>query len=562
MVKTLALILPFAFLSSFCLGKDYSYRWVFIDKWLNKDSDVEDIKSIVKTASEHGLNGMAFGGGLDRLHFQSLSYFRRLEAVKQICKKHNVEIIPMIFSVGMGGSILTYDKNLAAGIPVKDALFVVEKGNAHLVSDPPIKIVNGEFEEYEGARLKGYNFHDRPGDVSSEDKEVFKSGNASLRFENFGKYEYGHARVMQEIKVHPYRCYRLSCWVKTEGLEPVGSLKMNINSPDGRCLQKWDPEILSTTEWQRIVTGFNSLNYNEVRVYIGVWGGKSGKFWVDDIDIQEVGLLNVLRRSGTPVVVKGEETGVVYEEGKDFAPIKDPRLNFKFDHDPPLIEILPKSRIKDGERLRVSYYHGIETVKKWQIGVCMSEPKLYEILTDQAKLIHKHLAPSKYLLSMDEIRTGGSCQACKRRNMTMGQILGDCITKQVQIIREVNPEAEVFIWSDMLDPNHNARGNYHLVEGDFAGSWKYIPKDLVIVCWHYSNHNECLRFFSSLGFRTLASANHDSGTLDTARGWLEDLERTDKACGIMYSTWSDKYELLAPFGDIVTAMGKLDKVRK
>jgi hypothetical protein len=30
----------------------------------------------------------------------------------------------------------------------------------------------------------------------------------------------------------------------------------------------------------------------------------------------------------------------------------------------------------------------------------------------------------------------------------------------------------------------------------------------------------------------------------------------------MYTTWSDKYELLAPFGDIVTAMGKPDKVHK
>jgi len=273
------------------------------------------------------------------------------------------------------------------------------------------------------------------------------------------------------------------------------------------------------------------------------------------LEIEEVGLLNILRRPGTPVAVKNKETGMVYEEGKDFAPIKEPKLNFKFDHDSPLIEILPGSRIKDGEHLRVSYYHGMG-VNRGQVSVCMSEPKLYELWREQAKLIHKYLAPSKYLLSMDEIRAGGSCDACKSRNMTMAQILGDCITKQAQMIRDVNPDAEIFIWSDMLDPNHNAHDNYYLVDGDFTGSWKYIPKELVIVCWYYNKRNESLKFFSSLGFKTLAGAYYDGDTLDNPKGWLEVLERTPKSCGIMYTTWRNKYELLAPFGDLVSGAGR------
>ena len=58
---------------------------------------------------------------------------------------------------------------------------------------------------------------------------------------------------------------------------------------------------------------------------------------------------------------------------------------------------------------------------------------------------------------MDEVRTGGSCEACKKRGMSMGQILGDCISRQFNLLREVNPKAEIFVWSDMLDPNHNTR---------------------------------------------------------------------------------------------------------
>lgn len=166
--------------------------------------------------------------------------------------------------------------------------------------------------------------------------------------------------------------------------------------------------------------------------------------------------------------------------------------------------------------------------------------------------MHKHLAPEKYLLSMDEIRAGGACRACKKRKMTMAQILGDCITRQVEIIRDVNPEAELLIWSDMLDPSHNAHDNYYLVDGDFTNSWNYIPKDLVIVCWYYRKRNESLKFFSSLGFRTLAGAYYDGDTLDNPRGWLETLDQTPRACGIMYTTWRNKYGLLAPFGDLVT----------
>ena len=539
-------------LSAPCKGKEYPYRWVYVSRSLDSDSDIKDVEGIVRTASEHGLNGMVLTGGLEYLQRQQPQYFKGLQHVKQICGQHNIEIIPIIFSVGYGGSILSYDKNLAAGIAVKDALFVVENGKAHLVSDPPVQIANPGFEEYDGNRLTGYSFHDRPGEVSFVDKEVFKNGKASLMFENFGKYEHGHARLMQEVKVRPQRCYRLSCQVRTDRLEPADSFRLLVLSTGGRDLAPWDPAVPSSTDWRKVVMGFNSFDSDTVRIYIGAWGGRGGKFWVDDLQLEEVGLLNILRRPGTPLTVRDQESQLIYEEGRDFAEVKDSRLNFRFDHDPPELVILPESRIKNGRRLQVSYYHGM-AINNGQVTVCMSEPQLYEIWEKEVQLIHKHLAPNKYLLSMDEIRAGGACEACKKRKMTMAQILGDCITKQVGIIRKVNPQAEVFIWSDMLDPNHNAHADYYLVDGDFTGSWNYIPKDLIIVCWYYDKRNESLKFFSSLGFKTLAGAYYDGDTLGNPKGWLEALDRTPDACGIMYTTWQNKYQLLAPFGDLVTS---------
>ncbi len=542
----------------------YPCRWVYVSRGLQKDSDVAEIRDIARTAAEHGLNGMVLATGWDRLDLQPPHFFARVEQVKAICQQHKIEIITTLFSAGYGGSVLGHDKNLAAGIPVRDALFVAKGGEARHVAQAlsPVPdgaqpgaavplVANGGFEEFKGNQFKGYRFHDKPGEISFVDTEVRHGGKASLRFENFAADGHGHARVMQEIAVKPHRCYRVSVWVKTEGVEPTRALRVQVLTEKSRALAPFEPQVPATSDWREIVLGFNSLEYDKVRIYVGAWGGRTGKFWVDDLKVEEVGLVNVLRRPGTPIAVRGEAAGTVYEEGKDFAPIADPKLNFRFDHDGPPIKLLPGSRIAEGERLRVTFYHGV-AIGHGQVSVCMSEPKVYEIWKEQVRLVQKHLAPAKWLLSMDEVRAGGSCAACKGRKMTMGEILGDCITKQFQMIREASPKAEVYCWSDMLDPNHNAHGDYYLVEGDFAGSWQHVPKELNIVCWYYEKREPSLAHFSKLGFKTLAGAYYDADTLDNPKGWLEALDKTPSALGIMYTTWQNKYQLLAPFGELVS----------
>ncbi|MBN2290520.1 MAG: hypothetical protein JXQ83_14395 [Candidatus Glassbacteria bacterium] len=539
----------------------YPYRWVYVSKNPARQSDVEEIRQIVKTASEHGLNGMYFSAGFDRLDLQPPEYFQGLEEIKKICSSYGVEIIPRCLDVGYNGSVLAHNKNLAAGIPVSGQLFVVKAGEARLQADPPVSMVNGGFEKYAKDRIDGFRFPAKVGEVVFVDREVFTGGKASLRFENLGDYPDDPGRLIQEVTVHPERLYRLSFQVKTEGLDPSdsfgsGRFRVQVRGlRDGRQLTYFDPRVRSTGDWRQVTVGFNSKDYDQVEVCVGVWEGKTGKFWLDEMRLEEIGLVNLLRRPGTPLTVQGEKNGIIYEEGRDYAPVADPELDFRFDHDGPVIEVLPGGRISEGERLRVSYYHGI-TVYQSQVTACMSEPELYEIWRSAVRLIDKNLSPAKYFLSVDEVRAGGTCKACTERGMTMGQILGDCITRQAEIVREVNPRAELFIWSDMLDPNHNAgerQGNYYYhVDGTFQGSWENIPKDLVIGCWWHEKRYESLGHFSGLGFRTMACGYYDADNLDNDRTWLEALDATGGACGIMYTTWLDKYELLGEFGDLVS----------
>ncbi|MCS7314098.1 MAG: hypothetical protein RMI94_05755 [Bryobacterales bacterium] len=532
--------------------KVYPHRWVYVSRSLRTDQHVADIERIATIASAHGLNGMVLAAGLDRLDLQPPEYFRRLRRVQAILEQKGLELIPILFSAGYGGSVLAHDRNLAEGLAVREALFVASGGTARHEPDPPPTLVNGGMESYDDHRLSGYALQDGPGRLTFVDPQVYRAGRASLRLENFALAAQGQVRLMQEIQVRPRRQYRISFWVKTENLEPPGAFRVRVLATDGRQLAPWNPRVPASGDWRRLVWGFNSLDRDRVRVYLGVWGARAGRVWLDELRIEEVALVNVLRRPGTPVRVRGEASGTEYEENRDYAPIADPQLDFRFDHDGPAIRLLPGGRIREGERLRVDYYHGM-TIHESQTPICMSEPKVYEIWAEQAQRIRQALGPLRhFLLSMDEVRMGGSCEACRRRGLSMAEILGDCISRQFRMLRAANPEAQIWAWSDMLDPNHNARPNYYLVEGDYTGSWAHVPRELGIVTWYYERRRESLAHFSRLGFRTLAGAYYDADDLENPRGWLEALDQTPGASGIMYTTWENKYDLLAAFGDLVS----------
>jgi Carbohydrate binding domain len=524
-------------------------RFVWIFGWnLTRNDDVGEISQVLETAGRHGLNGAVASFGLDTLCQKSPQYFSRLEQVKQACARSKLELIPAVFSVGYGGGILAHDRNLAEGLPVVNAPFLVQGGKARLVVSGSSLLANGGFEEFHDHHFARFSFHDQPGEISFADTQIHHGGKASIRLENFTANPHGHGRVMQEIHVQPHRCYRVSLWVKTAGLEPGGAFQVLARAGD-RDLAPRTFHVPATSDWRKLSYLFNSLDESRVNLYAGVWGGKSGRFWIDDWRVEEVGPLNVLHRPGTPVSVRDVQGKTTYAEGKDYAPLVDSHFSFgRVDREAASMTILPGSRIKEGEHIQVGWYHPM-IIHDSQQTVCMAEPALYEIFDHEARLLAERLHPKHVLLNMDEIRMGGTCAACRGRNM--GELLGDCISRQVQSLRRYMPGVEVLIWSDMLDPHHNAHGNYYLVAGDFTGSWRHVPKDLVMAVWGGEPREKNIRFFSELGFRTLGACYYDADDLAEVKGWLDLVRRTPKAQGLMYTPWLRKYALLGEFGDLL-----------
>jgi len=567
-MRTLSAVLLFSLVClAACAKTDnrYPYRWVYASNGLRSDDDVSKVKDIIQTSADHGLNGVLFSCGADRLDMQPPEFIDRLTDIKKFAEERGVEIIPSIFSIGYGGTTLAHDRNLAEGLPVTDALFVVKGGEAVFTPDSPEGLKNGSFEKVEGDKVADFDYQgDTEGKVFA-DKETVKDGKVSVRFESapdtLDEDEH-HERIAlsQTFAVKPGRTYRVSAWLKTEGLDesrPFSSGNVRIKTyaaEDNHQLEWININAPKGGDWQQVNLGFNSLGYDKVKIVLGPSGESAGKFWLDGLEVREVGLVNVLRRPGCPLVVKSDKDGTLYEEGKDFAEVSDPGLNFDWDHDCPTIKLAEGGAIKDGERLRVSYYHGTHVYDS-QVTICMSEPKNYEIWRDNARLMKEKFGFKKYFFHMDEIRAGGTCAACKARNLPMAEILGDCITKAHEIIREVEPEAEIFIWSDMIDPNHNAsnkRPYYYHVPENYYGSWEHIPKDLIVACWWYEMREKSLAHFSGLGYRTIGASYYDGDDLENIKGWLESLSKTPGASGIIYTTWLSKYALLPDFGDLVS----------
>jgi hypothetical protein len=531
--------------------KSYPCRWVYVSRSFDTDKHVEEVRKIAQTASEHGLTAIVLSG-MDRISLGSPEYLERLRKVKTIADQFRLEIIPSGFNTGYGGAILDHNKNLAEGMLVKDALFVAKDGVAAFVADSPAKLQNGGFEQFQGDRFTAFEKQDEPGRKTFVDRDASHSGKASLRIENFGGPNAGIARVAQEVRVTPYRCYRVSAWVRTEDAAPASLFSIKAFTPDGRDLCPFEPPAPAPTSgWRQVTTAFNSWYSDRIELCFGVFEGVSGKVWVDDADIEEVGLMNVVRRAGAPLTVRDEATGTVYEEGRDFAAVSDPHLDFLWTHGMPSIRLHPASRIQDGTRLRVSYYHGT-TIYNDQVSACPSEAQTYEIWKEQFPLIEKVLSPKRYFLSVDEVRLFNRCEACRTRHMAASEMLGQMTQWLYRQVRAVNPKAEVFVWSDMFDPNHNSKRQYYLVDGSLENTWQYLPKDMGIVAWYFEKRRESLDFFSSRGFRTIAGAYYDGDDLSDPEGWMEAMDNTPNAAGIMYTTWSSKYKLLAPFGDLVS----------
>jgi hypothetical protein len=506
-----------------------SHRWLFVWRDMSDPQEVDRMIARFPRAQAAGYNGVVFDHPIAP---------EKAAALKAAAKQYGLKLIPTV----MAGA---RDRNYMEGVLSKDALFVAHNGVAAFQADSPTKVVNGDFEQAEGDKLAGWSLQDSPGETTFADHEVVHGGKTSLRMQDFAKNEGQHCRVSQTLALQPYRQYHISLWVKTEDLRGARP-EVKVLLPDFESGLSFETfRVEPTQEWRRYDLVFNSLNHDSAHLYVGTWGGNRGKFWLDDLVIEEIGLVNVLRRPGTPVTVKGEN-GTVYEESKDYQRVVDPNLNpWRGYHEAPSITLTADSRIKEGERLRVSYYHSV-IIYEDRVTECLSEPAVLEGWKQEVVEVNELLHPDGFMMSHDELRVMNQCALCQSRHMTPGEILADNLRKSAEIIRTLRPEAEIWVWNDMFDPMHNAvPSGYYLVNGPLTDSWKDFPKDVGIMNWQGGLEGKNCQFFADLGLKQMLSGYYDGDEDGSGIAkWVANTKAVPGIVGAMYTTWEDKYDAM------------------
>ena len=537
---------------------DYPVRWVFSTHNLLVNNNITFLKSLADTMALYKLNGLQQNDfKYSILQIMGSNYFQNVDTLKKSLKARNIAVIPGVIGLGWSEGILFNDPNLAEGLHAVTT-YVIDADTAKLIPDTRVTIVNGGFEQYNTSGVfSGWGFYDGANQSTFVDNAVVHSGAASVRCTNFtAGNPSGNCRFQVKVNCDSNGYYVMSVWFKTQNFSGGDFQFLAIGGDDGRVLTSTSLTTQQTADWTRAEVTFNTLNNKSVLLYCGVWGGGNGTIWLDDFTVKSGGLCNVLRRGGTPVSVRNKVTGLLYNEGVDFQTISDPKLNasagnyFPY-HTPPTFRRIVNANLHNGDTIRISYYHPYAAVSdntgNGSVMACVSEDTLYSILTDQVKRVDAIYKPATFFMGHDEIRNMNHDLACTSRNLSPVALLADNITRCHDLIRTLSPNADILIWSDMIDSLHNAHNNYYLINGDLTGDWLSIPKDITVVNWNGGLAKPSLQFFAKYGFKQISSPYYDVGNTSSIRSWRIAQEGVNGVRGMMYTTWSVDYRFLGAF---------------
>jgi hypothetical protein len=493
------------------------------------DDNVNRLETVFRRAAKTGYSHVLLGDSkFGRLWEMQPHYFQNIERVKKLAAELRLEIVPSLLPIGYSNDLLWNEPNLIEGLPVKSARFVVKGGVA--VPDSRLSFKGGSFE-----RASDWDWKDDNMIVANGAVQVSDAGGQN-------------ARIVQKLRLFPFHVYHLEVEVKTESFQ--GAPEVKILAGD-QSLNFADLKVKPTQDWTPHHVVFNSLTHTQVNLYLGAWGAGKGSLAFRNAKLSEPGLVNIIRRPGTPFTVKTLD-GRILTEGKDYAPAIDPLMgtrpwNGEYDvwHEP----LSLRAPLADGTVLLISWYHAV-TVGDGQAMICLSEPKTAELLQKQARAMHEAWDAHEYMMSFDEIRVMNWCEACRKRHLTPGQMLAQTARDCERTMHELNPSGHVCVWSDMFDPNHNAHANYYLVNGDLAGSWDGLLPQTVVLQWNYDKRAQSLAWFSRRGHHQIIAGYYDHNPAEV-RNWLQAADQAPGVDGVMYTTWVNNYADLEIFAGFI-----------
>ena len=563
-------IVAFVALAAAASHAAYPERWVFWNQHIETPEQCAAFSNLVDRAAACGCTAVCFNDGMDYYSCWGDKHRKTLAAAVRHVREKGLQIVADVWSIGYG-AMLNYGYELMEGCALDDLTYVIgADGRATFRPAQSGNLMpNGGFER----TAKGSNFPDWTfiDGVSGKhpwafrDTAVKHSGEASIRFEidpSIPGFQ-NLTRASHSISIVPGRRYRLSAWLKTENLKTksANALKLFLLR-EGKEGKNGAGEVVLTLkgesqDWTRLALEFNSQDQTRLRMWVGVWGGISGRFWIDDVSLEEVAPKAVLHNYGSPLTVARRRDGKVLTEGLHFT-VTPPLSTRKWSPDAPAVELLiPKNVkwLKPGDELSVSCCTPATSGSGSpdQVSLCLSDPALYRVLKCSAETIQAAVKPDQWLIGFDEVRNGNTCRACRARGVSFARIMAESVSNQYEIVKAASPGSQIWVWSDMFCPWENAVESYYGVRGSCVGGVEWLPKDLGIACWGSARHAaKSMALFAAHGHRTLAAAYYDEpAELLGTRKWLDAMNATPRCAGIMYTTWRRNYSDMEPFWKLV-----------
>jgi hypothetical protein len=237
-----------------------------------------------------------------------------------------------------------------------------------------------------------------------------------------------------------------------------------------------------------------------------------------------------------------DSSRIVFEEGKDYTIASQ---------NPPVFRRLLGSRIANGDTVffsgdiydpREARYHK----------PCPSEPLVYAKQSEAIRATVQLLHPKTIHIGHDEVGLVNADSRCKRRHMPGYELFAEQLNRAFQNVKEVNPNIDVQLWSDSINPYHNA-ADIHLEK-----TADLLTRQFIVDHWFYDVNSarerdlmqKGMAFFLQRGFRIVVCpwehlTNHQ---------YWEELLRTyapgnPGVLGVMHTEWNDK-----DWGKVPTAM--------
>jgi hypothetical protein len=520
--------------------------WMYVRHNLQVDDNVTEVKALIDRGAAAGYHGVVIADfKLNLLHTGNLAdwYDDNLAEVLAHAEANGMEVVPAIFPFGYSEGILYEHPDWAEGMPVEGATFRVQPDGTLALEPSYSGPANGGFEDHDGDTFVGWSWQDDPGVRTFADTAVTHSGGVSARIDPGS----GNARIVQGVVLEPWRQYHLSYWIRTDGFSG-GYVQVVVLDASTGAPRNHDSVAVETTQgWTRYDVAFDSMDSTSVNLYAGVWGGfSSGSFWIDDVSLEETALVNLIRRDGAPLVVR-DDAGNALTEGADFDPIADPAILTGFDdwHEPPVVT----SSLPAGDLVTIDHYV-VAPVYGFQVGACLTEPGIQDWMRENMAAVAAAFPDSTGIfLGYDEMRHMNTCDSCRAEGLEAGELLAWHVGEAAAIVEVEKPGAQLYFWSDMFDPHHNAHDDYYMVEGDLAGSWDGLPEDAIVMNWNLGSHDS-LAFLAGEGHAQIIAGYYDSGDgAASANAELDAISGVPDVRGMMYTTWTEDWSQLEAYAE-------------